>query len=87
MTVPVILGLTSEGTDDRLGHPRTSRMLVRTQAPHFKFLSSSEVRMTVSVILGRAGRSSIPPIQFAYTSITPRILSPKIQLYPMCESG
>jgi len=37
MTVPVILGLTSEGTDDRPGHPRTSRMLVRTkQAPHFK---------------------------------------------------
>jgi len=37
MTVSVILGLTSEGTDDRLGHPRTSRMLVRTYSIHLYF--------------------------------------------------
>jgi hypothetical protein len=37
MTVPVILVLTSVGTDDRLGHPRTSETLVRTKkALHFK---------------------------------------------------
>jgi len=43
MTVPVILGLTSEGTDDRPGHPRTSGTLVRTkQASHFTALSLSE---------------------------------------------
>jgi len=102
MTVPVILGRArrssvpnsqlenlspSKGTDDRPGHPRTSRMLVRTKLPALKLSALPEVRMTVPVILGRAGRSSVPPIQFAYTSITPRIHSPKIQLYPVCESG
>ena len=48
MTVSVILGLTSRGTDDRPGHPRTSGTLVRTKLSTFKLYALPKVRMTVA---------------------------------------